>query len=124
MKKDIFGDSGFLHDEFSPDVCFKMLQLNTISTHSLARQWQSPRYQTINLNQKEREKLTQGLNTASSEFLLQRVVDHISEESHLQQFHEREELMTSLLDSNESEMRIIHTSIAKTVIILYKMWLW
>ena len=70
-----FGHSEILDDEFSPDVCFK---------------------------------------------LLQGVVNHLSEEPHLQHFCERKELMTSHLDSSESEMKIVCTGLATTFIILYE----
>ena len=68
------------------------------------------------LKKKEREKLIQGLKTASGEILLQRVVNCLSEEPHLQQNHERKELMIS----SEREMKIICDSLALTFITPYK----
>ena len=89
---------------------------NRKHTFSLAHQWQSPHYQTISLNEKERGKLIQGLKTVSGELLFQRFVDHLPEEPHLQQFQEDE------LDSSEGQMKVVSTGIAKTFIILYKNW--
>ena len=68
------------------------------------------------LNKKKKEKLLQGLKTVSGELHFQRVVDCLSEEPHLQKFHEKQEMMIS----SEHEMKIICTGLALTFITLYK----
>ena len=89
--EDIFGYSALLDNEDDPHGESGLLQLNIVNREpstSLAKCSQ-PKHQ---INKKEREKLTQDLKTVNDEFLLKRVVDHLSQEPHMQQYHEREEL--------------------------------
>ena len=44
-----------------------------------------------------------------------KVVDYLSDEPHMQQYPEREELMISLLDLSEGEMKTICTAFANTL---------
>ena len=59
------------------------------------------------------------LQTITGALLLDTVVNHLSEELHMQHYPEREELIMSLLDSSKEDMERICGGLAETFIELY-----
>ena len=74
---------------------------------------------TKSLNKKEKAKLLEELRHIPGVELLDVVVKKLSEESHMQFYPEREQLLSSLLDSSGEEMAAICAGLADNFVCVY-----
>ena len=65
---------------------------------------------------KERKKVIKSVQTTSGALLLDTVVKHLLEELHMQHYHDKEELMISLLHSSKEDMERICAGLVDTFI--------